>query len=116
MEEDLENPSANVFALPDASRAEHLPDEIAAKSAPHRAVAGGSNGASVGPYILEGERERRPVGENGSVLDEHLVGEIAVGDHDSGEGEELDRHNGSEHRSEVPQKELEAVQSSRKPK
>ena len=42
--------------------------------------------------------------------------EIAVGDHDGGEGEELDRHNGSECRPEVPQKELEAIQSARKPK
>ena len=48
------------------------------------------------------------------MVDEHLVGEIAVGDHDNGEGEELDRHNGSRMSTKGFQKELEAVQSARK--
>ena len=52
MEEDLEDPSANIGELPDASRAEHRRDEVAAKSTPQGAVAGRCDGVSVGADIL----------------------------------------------------------------
>ena len=43
----LEDPSRNIGELPDASRAEHRRDEVAAKSTPQGAVAGRCDRVSV---------------------------------------------------------------------
>ena len=79
---DPEGPVARASAEPDSRRVKHLRGEVAAEEAPERAVAGGADLALVAAEQAKGGGRWRAVGEYSAALDEHLVGEVRVGDYD----------------------------------
>ena len=66
--------------------------EVAAEGAPEGAVARAADGAGVVAEKADERREGRPVGEDGSAADEHLVDHLPIGDDEDLVGAELDRH------------------------
>lgn len=70
-------------------------DEVASEEAPKWAVAAVTDAVLVGDDDWHDLVGRRTVGEVEALLDENLVGEVAVGDEDHTRGADLDGEDGA---------------------
>ena len=94
---------------------EHLGGEVSAEDTPRGAVGGGADIALVAGEDFGGGESLGAVGEDGTILDEGLVGEGAVGDEYGSLRSDADGDDGAELGVEVSENRLELAEGFEEP-